>query len=86
MEKNTQNLPEGRALAQTRGDSHVHFRDSEGGIWEVHEVLVAPGSPWARGERCLLFRSPGSIRRVWSYPPDWKELAQEELERLSWRT
>ena len=52
----------------------------------MHEVKVSPGSPWARGERCLLFRSATTIRRVWNYPAEWKELAPAELERLSWGT
>ena len=52
----------------------------------MHEVIVSPASPWARGERCLLFRSASTIRRVWNYPADWQALAPDALERLSWGT
>lgn len=74
------------APGTARPDGQVTYRDSEGGVWEVHEVVVSPASPWARGARCLLFRSPGSIRRVWTYPPEWRTLGPAELEQLSWRT
>ena len=86
MEEANQFQIEARTLGKSRPDGHVLFRDSHGGIWEVHEVLVAPSSPWARGDRCLLFRSPGTIRRVWNYPAEWRELAPPDLEALSWQT
>ena len=86
MDKSTQSLLEARAAGTSRPDEHVLFRDSEGCTWDVQEVVVSPGSPWARGERCLLFRAPGTIRRVWNYPASWKELGPEELESLSWGT
>ena len=73
-------------FGRSRADGHIFFRDAEGGVWEVHEVTIASAVPWARGERCLLFRSSSSIRRVWSYPENWRTLSQDELERLSWGT
>jgi hypothetical protein len=59
------------------------FVDNEGVEWEVVEV---DGSrvPAARGDRCLVFRSPNAIRRVWNYPARWSELGVRELMELSW--
>jgi hypothetical protein len=86
VDQDTSTLLEARIFGKARTDGHVLFRDSEGVTWEVHEVRVSPNSPWARGERCLLFRSAATIRRVWNYPAAWNELPAEELERLSWGT
>ena len=60
------------------------YRDSDGCTWSVHEV-AAGAVPWARGPRCLLFRSETAVRRVWHYPLDWRSLPDAELEALSWR-
>lgn len=60
------------------------FTDEEGNRWEVVEVDAA-GIPASRGRRCLIFRAAHAVRRVWSYPPEWKSLGAEELVRLSWQ-
>lgn len=60
------------------------YLDQDGIEWEVVEVdgrLV----PAARGERCLLFRAPHAIRRVWNYPRSWAHMDPAELSRLSWK-
>jgi hypothetical protein len=59
------------------------FVDSSGVEWEVLEV-DATEVPAARGERCLIFRSPGAIRRVWNYPGTWTDMSASELANLSW--
>jgi hypothetical protein len=41
--------------------------------------------PWACAPRCLEFHSDTAVRRVWRYPPDWRDLADDALEALSWR-
>ena len=72
---------------QFRGDVEVplvrEFTDEDGNRWEVIEV---DGSvvPAARGERCLVFRAPHAIRRVWDYPNGWPCLTEPELLELSW--
>jgi hypothetical protein len=60
------------------------FVDATGVEWEVSEV---DGSqvPAARGERCLIFRSPGAVRRVWNYPSSWTGMSASELVDLSWK-
>ena len=60
------------------------FVDPTGVEWEVSEV---DGSkvPAARGERCLIFRSAGAVRRVWNYPPSWTGMNASELVDLSWK-
>lgn len=60
------------------------YRDADGTEWEVVEV-DGRQVPAARGERCLLFRSPHAIRRVWNYPHSWVDMDSTELVRLSWR-
>ena len=57
-------------------------RDAAGTHWQVTEVSgqLVPG---ARGESCLVFESEGAIRRVWHYPPQWRELPAPELIEVS---
>lgn len=59
------------------------FVDSTGVEWEVEEVSGAE-VPAARGERCLIFRSPAAVRRVWNYPKSWTVMSASELVNLSW--
>jgi hypothetical protein len=59
------------------------FVDSNGVEWEVVEVEGAD-VPAARGERCLIFRSPTAVRRVWNYPKTWTAMSASELADLSW--
>ena len=60
------------------------FVDSTGVEWEVVEV-DGTDVPAARGERCLIFRSPAAVRRVWNYPRTWTGMSASELVDLSWR-
>ncbi|MDB4898970.1 MAG: hypothetical protein JWN53_778 [Gemmatimonadetes bacterium] len=51
--------------------------------WTVTEIA---GNVLARpGQRCLIFASADTVRRVWSYPADWRELSDMKLEALSWQ-
>jgi hypothetical protein len=59
------------------------FVDADGVEWEVHEV-DGTRVPAARGERCLIFRSPAAVRRVWNYPSTWTGMSASELIDLSW--
>ena len=51
--------------------------------WTVVEVdaRIVPGT---RGERCLVFSRRDCIRRVWTYPSDWRTLDAPALAVLSW--
>lgn len=60
------------------------FVDADGVEWEVVEVDGAD-VPAARGERCLIFRSPSAVRRVWNYPTSWTAMSAAELVDLSWK-
>ena len=59
------------------------FSDGQGVQWRVTERLAARISHQAP-RRCLFFEAAHVIRRVCAYPPDWQELSDAELERLSW--
>ena len=59
------------------------FLDRQGVEWEVSETNGAE-VPAARGERCLIFRSPSAVRRVWNYPTTWTAMTASELDNLSW--
>ena len=59
------------------------FVDGNGVEWEVEEINGAE-VPAARGERCLIFRSPAAVRRVWNYPKTWTAMTASELVNLSW--
>jgi hypothetical protein len=59
-------------------DRLVH--DEEGHLWRVREVCFADARP------SLIFESEVSFRRVRAYPKEWRQLGDEELYALSWRT
>jgi len=54
----------------------------DGAEWHVREINAA-GVPGSRGERCLIFDSDMSVRRVWDYPAGWNELSDDDLWRLA---
>ena len=62
----------------------LEFRDADGTLWSVLERDVGPELPWRPADHCLVFSCIATVRRVWNYPPDWRELPVEELMRLSW--
>jgi hypothetical protein len=70
------------AAAESPASPHV-VRDSTGTRWQVREIS-GRGVPGARGDACLVFESDAAIRRVWHYPPCWRELPGTELIQLSW--
>ena len=51
-------------------------------VWRIYEL--APGVLDRRGSNTLIFESDGVMRRVRNYPPNWRELSDAELVRLSW--
>ena len=62
----------------------ITFRDAGGALWWAHEVEgQALGAP---GRMCLLLISGTKLRRVWSYPPDWRSLTATELLSLPEKT
>ena len=55
----------------------ITFRDAGGALWWAHEVEgQALGAP---GRMCLLLISGTKLRRVWTYPPDWRSMTAAEL-------
>ncbi|MFL5560875.1 MAG: hypothetical protein ACJ79K_05295 [Gemmatimonadaceae bacterium] len=50
--------------------------------WRVYEL--GPAVYDRRGANTLVFESDGVIRRVRSYPREWRELSAEALFALSW--
>lgn len=58
-------------------------RDAAGTRWRVTEVR-GQHVPGARGSACLVFESDSAIRRVWDYPPSWRELPPADLIQVSW--
>ena len=69
---------------EMRGDP-VDFTDAAFVRWRVIE-RDARRDPGSRGDRCLIFASPDMVRRVWRFPPAWRQLSDSELETLSWAT
>ena len=59
------------------------FRDGHGTPWRVREVDASElRSP--QGHHCLIFTCDNASRRVWRFPAHWRDLGEEELEKLSW--
>ena len=61
----------------------VEFVDAQFVRWRVLE-RDARGDPGAPGPRCLIFACADVVRRVWRYPPEWRDLSAEALAALSW--
>ena len=61
---------------------HV-VKDASGTRWRVTEVS-GQHVPGARGDACLVFESDTAIRRVWHYPPSWRDLPGADLIAVSW--
>jgi hypothetical protein len=50
--------------------------------WRIYEL--DPAFYDRRGAKTLVFESDGVIRRVRSYPDNWRQLSHEALLTLSW--
>lgn len=72
-----------RALERTVHHDVVHFTDAAFVVWNVIE-RDARRDPGRRADNCLIFASATIVRRVWHYPPGWRQLTAEQLETLSW--
>jgi hypothetical protein len=65
--------------SEKRSRSRV-VTDEEGHLWRVREISFSDAAP------SLIFESETGFRRVRSYPGDWRDLSEQELLELSWRT
>ncbi len=54
----------------------------DGVEWHVREVSAA-SVPGTQSERCLIFDSEMTVRRVWDYPAGWSEMSDEDLWHLA---
>src|SRR5690242_1033251 len=55
---------------------------SDGTLWLVYEL---PALPFDRRQSAsLVFESDSTVRRVRTYPSNWRELADDQLLVLSW--
>jgi hypothetical protein len=71
------------ACAEDAVEREREFMDVDGTRWRVREM---PFSLYDRRRgRSLIFWSDGAVRRVRDYPPNWHELSDEDLARLSWK-
>jgi hypothetical protein len=55
---------------------------SDGVLWLVYELAASAYD--RRQSPCLIFESDSVVRRVRDYPPNWRELGDEDLIALSW--
>jgi hypothetical protein len=62
-------------------DDELHLVvDRDGVEWSIREL--ATPQTWARAPRCLVLSSRDCVRRVWSYPSEWRDLSSDALLRL----
>jgi hypothetical protein len=54
----------------------------DGVEWHVREISAA-SIPGSQSERCLIFDSDMTVRRVWDYPATWFDLADDDLWHLT---
>ena len=78
VDMNGHAIPDRRGLAED--EFPLLFVDRDGVEWTVREL--ATPQPWARAPQCLVLSSRDCVRRVWSYPPEWRSLDSEALLRL----
>jgi len=71
-------FPDHRKLADE--EFPLMFVDRAGVEWTVREL--ATPQAWARAPRCLVMSSRECVRRVWSYPAQWRSLDPDALLRL----
>jgi hypothetical protein len=69
-----------RAVAGV-GDSDVRVIKGGGHVWRVSEVPYA--SYDRRGQTCLIFENEQVVRRVRTFPSDWRTRSDDELYALS---
>lgn len=50
--------------------------------WRIYELAPAPYD--RRGANTLVFESDGVMRRIRSFPANWRELPADALLALSW--
>jgi hypothetical protein len=53
--------------------------------WRIRE-MNAGGIPGALGSRCLICESDDIVRRIWTYPDNWRDLPDDELLRVCERS
>jgi hypothetical protein len=78
VDTNGHTLPDRRGLAEEHFP--LQFVDRDGVEWTARE-LETP-QPWARAPQCLILSSRECVRRVWSYPAEWRSLDPDALLRL----
>ena len=54
--------------------------DRNGTEWMVREVDTPQA--WAKGDHCLVLNSRECVRRVWTYPRNWRSLDADALLQL----
>ena len=71
----------GRVFRSHDADADQRFPhvivDRDGVEWAVREVPTP--QTWAHGDRCLVLNSRDCVRRIWDYPPHWRELDADAL-------
>jgi hypothetical protein len=73
----------GEARTGARAETARVFYDADGICWHVYEQ---PSSEYDRRRGVsLIFASEAAIRRVRTYPADWRTLSDEDLAALSWK-
>ena len=60
----------------------VRFTDSAGIKWRVVDY-IASNAPNERASHSLIFLSESVVRRVWTFPDDWRGLSPAALEALT---
>jgi hypothetical protein len=61
-------------------DFSVQYADGAGVTWSLTEHRATPGD--VRGARYLIAESENAIRRLWTYPPDWRDFGGDGLVAL----
>lgn len=56
----------------------LYFRDETGRTWTAFEAGL-------NDEKCLVFDTIDTFRRVRHYPDNWREMTPDELLALSWK-
>jgi hypothetical protein len=75
-----ESLPHAQRLRDAHGTARQLF--AEGVSWLVYELPPMPFD--RRSSPSLVFENESTVRRVRTYPADWRALSDDALFALSW--
>jgi hypothetical protein len=71
-------------MDETSRPESRRYQDANGVWWRVYEEPPADNTSDPQ-RSCLIFECDMAARRVYDFPPNWRQLEDEVLQAVSWR-